>query len=150
MTETADLDRLVAFTVYGTAAPQGSKTVATSGGKSWVRDDNRAVEPWRNAVAAAAVEAMHGRPPFAGAARLEATFAFQRPRSHYRTGKHAGQLRPSAPVYCDRRPDLDKLLRAIGDALSGVVVTDDARVVEVAAAKVYGTPAAYIVVLELT
>lgn len=149
MTDTADPERLVSFTVYGVPAPQGSKTVANSGGKSWVRDDNPKTEPWRNAVAAQATEAMHGRAPFAGPTRLEATFAFARPRSHFRTGKHAGQLRPNAPVYCDRRPDLDKLLRAIGDALSGIVIADDARLVEVAAAKVYGSPAAYIAVLEL-
>lgn len=144
-----DPETVVSFTVHGTPIPQGSKTVAHGGGRSWVREDNRKIEPWRNDVAAAAVVAMRGRLPIAGAARLEATFAFDRPRSHFRTGRHAGQLRPGAPVYCDRRPDLDKLLRAIGDALSGIVVADDARLVEVAAAKVYGAPAAYIVVLEL-
>lgn len=41
-----------------------------------------------------------------------------------------------APVV---RPDLDHYLRALCDALSGVLVEDDAQIVTVTASKVYGT-----------
>src|SRR5262245_35874722 len=52
----------VTFEVHGVPQPQGSKTVARSrAGGSYVREDNPATLPWRNAVTAAAAEAMRGR-----------------------------------------------------------------------------------------
>jgi len=141
---------MIAFEVIGEPAPQGSKTIATSkSGGAWVRDDNRALEPWRNAVAAAAAEAMDGQQPLAGPLELEVIFVFARPKAHYRTGKRAGELKPSAPHYCSRRPDVDKLVRAIGDAITGHVVVDDAAIVRLRAEKHYGPPAAYVTVREL-
>lgn len=38
------------------------------------------------------------------------------------------------------KPDLDKLIRAIGDALTGTVLQDDSRIVAVQAWKEYGVP----------
>ena len=90
------------------------------------------------------------RPPLDGPLRLRAVFVFPRPATHFGTGRNAGRLKPSAPVYCRTRPDVDKLLRAIGDAITGVVFRDDARVVDVAAEKHYGAPpCAHIEVEEL-
>jgi Holliday junction resolvase RusA-like endonuclease len=37
-------------------------------------------------------------------------------------------------------PDLDKLIRAVLDALTGIVYLDDAQVVEIQATKSYGEP----------
>jgi Holliday junction resolvase RusA-like endonuclease len=111
-----------------------------------VREDNPRTGPWRNAVAAAAYDAMNGHPPLHGPLRLEVTFTFPRPKGHYRTGRHAGELRETAPAFCSTRPDLDKLLRALGDAITGIVVVDDAQVVVVDATKVYGSPGALITV----
>lgn len=139
----------VSFTVHGEPAPQGSKTVATGAGQSWVREDNRKTGPWRNAVAAAALEAMNGRAPIAGPVELDVVFVFARPKSHYRTGRYAGQLRPSAPHYCAKQPDVDKLVRAVGDAITGVVVVDDAAIVELRARKHFGPPAAHVTIREL-
>lgn len=143
---------VVAFTVHGEPAPQGSKTIATSAkGAAWVRDDNRKLEPWRNAVAAAAHAAMLELELSAlgGPVELEAVFVFSRPKTHYRTGKRAGELKPSAPHYVAKNPDLDKLVRAIGDALTGIVVVDDAAIVKLSAAKHFGSPGAYVTVREL-
>ena len=137
---------VVAFTVYGEPAPQGSKTVAKSKGKTWVREDNRKTEPWRNAVAAAAVEAMDGQAPIAGPVELEVIFVFARPKAHYRTGKRAGELKPSAPHYAAKQPDADKLVRAIGDAITGIVVVDDAAIVKLRAEKHFGSPGALVTV----
>jgi len=44
-------------------------------------------------------------------------------------------LRPDAPKYVARRPDLDKLLRGLLDALQGVLVRDDAQIVSIEACK---------------
>lgn len=139
----------VAFTVHGEPAPQGSKTVARSGDRSFVREDNPATEPWRNAVAAAAAEAMDGREPIGGPVRLDVAFVFARPRSHFGTGRNAGRLKPSAPHYAAKLPDVDKLVRALGDALTGIVLVDDSRIVVLAASKHYGSPAAHVSVSEL-
>lgn len=49
-------------------------------------------------------------------------------------GKRGAPHRP--PV----RPDLDKLARAVGDALTGVCYRDDAQVVNLCAAKYYVMP----------
>jgi Holliday junction resolvase RusA-like endonuclease len=137
------LGEVVAFVVDGEPAPQGSKTRLATGG---MREDNPATAPWRNAVATRAREAMAGRPPLAGPLELDVAFMFARPKGHYRTGRHAGQLKPNAPIYCDKRPDLDKLLRAVGDAIAGIVAVDDAAIVEVRARKAYGSPSAHIAV----
>jgi crossover junction endodeoxyribonuclease RusA len=137
----APLMRRVVFDVHGVPAPQGSKTVArTKSGRSFVRDDNPATAPWRSAVAAAAADATEGE-PLTGPVQLDVVFLFPRPRSHYRTN---GQLKPSAPFHCPKRPDLDKLLRALGDALSGVALVDDAQIVAVRASKSYGPARAVI------
>ena len=131
---------MIQFTVAGIPAPQGSK-VRTKWG---VREDNPATKPWRSAVAWEATAAMQGSEPLAGALELRVVFGFPRPKSHYRTGKHAGELKPDAPRYCITKPDTDKLLRAIGDAVTGICVRDDAQFVEISATKLYGSPRAEI------
>ena len=73
--------------------------------------------------------------------RVDALFVFPRPKSHYRTGRYADLLREDAPVWCATKPDADKLARAIGDALSGVLLRDDNLIVEWKIRKVYGDPA---------
>lgn len=135
----------VSFEVAGIAAPQGSKTRTKWG----VRESNDATRPWRSAVSWGATEAMQGREHLVGALALEVVFFFPRPKSHYRTGKHAGTLKDSAPRFHTSKPDVDKLVRAIGDSLSGIVMRDDSLIAEVVARKLYGSPRAAIRVLEL-
>ena len=48
-----------------------------------------------------------------------------------------------------RRPDLDKLQRAVLDALTGVLFSDDGQVVQLAAVKQYGQPGVHIVAEQL-
>jgi Holliday junction resolvase RusA-like endonuclease len=142
---------LVEFRVAGLPQPQGSKTIGrTRTGNTYLREDNPHLRSWRADVAVAALDAMtvgddiRRQAPHPGPVRLEATFVFPRPRHHYRTGRNAGQLRPSAPIHCDKRPDLDKLVRALGDALTGIVLVDDAQVAELAASKCYGAPGCHV------
>jgi Holliday junction resolvase RusA-like endonuclease len=58
--------------------------------------------------------------------RLWLTFQFVRPKS--------AKNRPLMVV----KPDLDKLVRGVCDALTGVIYHDDAQVVEIIASKRYG------------
>lgn len=124
----------VRFVAYGTPAPQGSKA-------KWGAEDNPRTRPWRHAVATAAAEALpEGFELTHGPVEVIVTFFFKRPQSHYRTGRHAGELKPGAPNVCTSGYDLDKLQRAIGDALQGVVLRDDKQIVHWAPWKLYGTP----------
>lgn len=127
----------LSFTVLGTPAPQGSKVRTRFG----MREDNPATKPWRQDVAWQAREAYGAEDPYDGPVHVTCLFVFARPKAHYRTGKHAGELRPDAPAWCDRKPDADKLARAIGDALSSIVVRDDSRIVAWSIEKRYGAPA---------
>ena len=69
---------------------------------------------------------------------VEAYVMFERPKAHYRAGEKAKGLKASAPGLPTGRPDLDKLLRTILDALTGVAWADDSQVVSIEAAKIYG------------
>ena len=122
--------------LWGTApAPQGSKN-------PWGGEANKNTKPWREAVASEAARVMseRGIAPLDGPVGLSIEFVFPRPKSHYRSN---GELKPLAPKYKDSKPDLDKLLRAVGDALTSVAVRDDARIATLATAKLYTVPDVY-------
>jgi Holliday junction resolvase RusA-like endonuclease len=65
-------------------------------------------------------------------------FRFPRHNSHFGTGKNVGKLKASAPKFVAVKPDVDKLIRAVLDALTDAgVFRDDSRVVQVSATKIY-------------
>jgi len=71
---------------------------------------------------------------------VDVSFVYARPKGHYRTGRNAAMLRDSAPLFKASAPDLDKLQRALGDALTQAgIVRDDALIVEWSARKLWGT-----------
>ena len=134
--------RDVTFTVPGAPVPGGSKKVIPRAGLRYpltvasakhllglvlVIDDNDRTKQWKKAVRQAAVFSFNGQPPLFGPLRLDVRFQLPRPKAHFTT---AGVLRESAPVFPTKRPDATKLLRAVEDALTGVVWLDDAQVVE--------------------
>lgn len=133
---------MIELIVHGIPAPQGSKTRTRWG----MREDNPNTKPWRAAVAAEAASVVNGQEPLTGPLELAALFYFPRPKSHYRTGKHADELKPNAPDYCATKPDADKLIRAAADAMSGIVYRDDSQLVRISARKLYGQPRAVLVV----
>lgn len=66
---------------------------------------------------------------------MDLTFTFERPKSHV---KRNGDLRSGYSEYHVQRPDVDKLCRAILDALTGVVYHDDSQVISLSAVKQWG------------
>ena len=126
----------VVLTVTGTPAPQGSKR-HVGGGR--MVEMSRNVKPWREAVKAAALESGCGL--LYGPVRVDVTFYLKRPAGHYGTGRNAGTLKGSAPRHPKVKPDIDKLARSTLDGLTGVLLADDAQVIQLAAAKKYA-PAA--------
>ena len=127
----------ICFFAAGRPAAQGSKR-HVGGGR--LIESSRQVGPWREIVRQAAIEAMAGRPPIEGPVYLVQVFALPRPKSHYGTGRNSGRVKRGAPSRPPVRPDLDKLARAVGDALTGVCYHDDAQIVNLRAAKYYVTP----------
>lgn len=95
--------------------------------KGWKRaiitNDNTKSKPWEATVRAEASACC----AFLGgdvAVVVAAEFVFPRPKSHF--GKNG--LRPSAPRRMKKKPDIDKILRVVLDALTGVVYADDSQV----------------------
>jgi len=78
--------------------------------------DPSTAEGWKTAIAAAA-KAHCPFPAWTGPVALSTTFIFPRPKSHFRTGRLAGILRPDAPKYHTGKPDRDNLEKAVMDAL---------------------------------
>lgn len=103
------------FTVPGHAAPQGSKRHI---GNGQMIESSREVGPWRERVALAARAATTQM--FTGAVVVRIDFVLRRPLS---TPK-----RSTPPAI--KKPDVDKLARAVLDALTDVLLDDDSRVVE--------------------
>jgi crossover junction endodeoxyribonuclease RusA len=118
---------MIAFTVRGLPVPQGSTRAFVRGGRPIVTSDAKGLGVWRTAIASEARFAMGGLPMLRGPVRVQVEFELPRPAS-----------RPKRDRWPDRRPDLDKLVRACLDSLTGVVVADDSQVVRLAASKIYG------------
>ena len=127
---------LLTCIIPGTPQQQGSKR--NVGGNRFI-EANKNLAPWRADAIAYLQAEWRGRGPITEPVSVDVAFNFARPASHYGTGRHLGVLKPSAPYYKASAPDLDKLQRALGDALTQAgILRDDALIVAWDAAKVYG------------
>ena len=97
-------------------------------------DDSKKSRPWKTQVAQHAGEAMAGRDLFQGPLHLTLRFYVQRPQGHY----GARGLKPSAPTWPAKKPDCTKLLRAVEDAMQGVIYRNDSQIVGQVVTKEYG------------
>lgn len=129
--------RFIKFTVIGKPSQVGSKRAFVAGMKSgnpravMVNDNSERQKQWYNAVAQRAAQEMEMVPQFTGPLRLGVIFFFKRPKSHYYQSKRRfGELKDDAPKCYYKKPDLDKLMRNLKDALTSVVWRDDAQVCE--------------------
>jgi Holliday junction resolvase RusA-like endonuclease len=135
------LPRELRFVVVGLAQTKGSArsfVITPKGGgkpRAIVTNDNPKAKSWQTTIAnCAALElgrAEHRGLHFAGAVALAVTFYLPRPKK-FLIRKYAG-----VPVPHITRPDTDKCLRVVKDALSRVVWNDDAQVTDVVARKRY-------------
>lgn len=129
--------------VPGVPAPQGSKRYLgrSKAGKVRMMESSKRAAPWRADVRAKAEAIMDGLEPSPHAIVISARFIFTRPKDHYGTGRNAGVLKERAPRAPIVPPDLDKLERAVLDALTGIAYHDDKQVVAMNTAKEYGNVA---------
>ena len=128
------------FTVYGSPTPQGNKTRNRYGA---IYDKTKGLDDWRAAVARAAID--EGSPMLTGPVAVSLQFVLERPKGHWGTGRNLGVLKASAAPFPATRPDIDKLTRAVLDAMTQAkVYEDDGKVVRLKVTKVYagwGKPA---------
>ena len=135
----------ITFMVLGEPTPEGStrayyiksldRTVTT-------HQNKKGLQAWRNRIATEAQRALEGREwtcDTASAYAVSVEFVLSRP--------------PSVPIHKRLRPtvkpDIDKLVRAINDALTGILFVDDCQVVSMTMSKEYGNekrPGAYVAV----
>jgi crossover junction endodeoxyribonuclease RusA len=122
-----------------TPIPQGSVTaVPRKAGEPSVRYSNKeALTHWRNMIRTKARR--QGAEPHVGPMVVTCVFGMPRPKSHLhlRGGRYV--IRPEyISAVPDVVPDIDKLIRAVLDSLTGVCYLDDKQVVSVHARKEYG------------
>lgn len=127
----------VEFFVPGTPVPQGSMVpfICAGTGKARTKATNKEkLNPWRTTVSLFARGAW--KKPINSPVRVSLRFVINRKKS---------VKRPVPSV----KPDIDKLVRAVLDGMTGVVFDDDARVVGLEATKEYGpTPGVHVSVCE--
>jgi len=112
----------IAFRVEGKPIQQGSMRAFNN---RVVHNKTKELMAWRGEVAKAAHRA--GCTPIQGPIAIAMRFTYEKPKSVKREF-------PTVP------PDLDKQIRSILDALTGVAYGDDSQVTQIRASKEYGPP----------
>jgi len=118
------MSKTYSFFVEGIPVTQGSKCLGrTKTGRNYMRDVNGTrLRDWRNTIAKTAIarkiECLTGP--------VELWCHFYLPR-----GKTVKREHPTV------KPDLDKLMRAVGDALTNIAWADDAQIIDHHSSKRY-------------
>ena len=112
----------IEFFVPGKPAPQGSKKHV---GRGILVEASKELGPWRERVALVAWDYAESIIPKPNEVDVALEFIMPRPASAPKTKK----------ALASKRPDLDKLTRAILDALTNVIFEDDSQVVHIDATK---------------
>lgn len=116
------------ITVLGRPAPQGSKRLGKFGG---MREDNPRTKPWREAIKAVCEHPTLGVGDdfvlWDGPLCAEMTLFFEPPKS-----AKLGSFPDTRSTY-----DCDKLARAVDDGITGLIIVDDSRIVDLIVRKRY-------------
>ena len=126
----------LSFFVTGTPAGQPRVKATAFGGHARVytptmvvKDGFKREHPataWKRAVrdTASAEWAKAGLPPvkWSGPLCVNLTFYLPRPKSHYQSN---GALKPTAPMWCEQKPDRDNADKAVLDALTDMGLWGD-------------------------
>jgi len=111
--------------VFGYPVPQGRPRFARAGRFVSTYDPPESLD-WKRTVQAQVIAAGPGA-PMEGPLALRLVFILLRPKSI-----------PKKRLFPTVKPDVDNLVKAIKDAMSGVVYRDDAQIVVLYGAKEYG------------
>lgn len=129
--DSRDLAQPITVVFPGLPVPKGRPRVGRAG---------RVFTPaktrhWELVAGLAARAEMRGRAPFTGPCHVSVLIELPIPSSwstKKKTAAIVGDVRPTS------RPDLDNFVKSILDVLNGIVILDDAQVVELQASKRYG------------
>ena len=126
--------------VAGLPVPQGSTRAFSRGGRVHTTNDpSGRIERWRGDIRTA-VRDVAPAAPASDPVAMRMSFRMPRPQNHYlpaNARRPKPELRLDAPHWVPSGADVDKLARAVLDALTGVVYVDDSQVVSIVAAKRY-------------
>ena len=111
---------MIEFFVEGTPVPQGSMKYIGNG--RMIHSRQAELATWRALIAHKAKET--GIWVTEEPVRLELVFHLRKPKT----------VKREFPTVA---PDLDKLIRAVGDALHNVAYLDDSQIIDISAKKVY-------------
>ena len=123
------------FVAYGTPQPQGSAKAFVRGNRAYITSANPKMRPYRHTLTQVATEVLqrHNIPtplcPRPEAVEVSVLWTLAKPKST-----------PKRVVHPTKKPDVDKLLRAVLDSLTGVAYEDDSQVVRGSIEKEYGSP----------
>jgi crossover junction endodeoxyribonuclease RusA len=122
----------ISFQVVGNPTPKGSLTRMPNGAMlpAGTAASRKRFSEWRTDIRDAALVAMGERNPSHSPIRMTCEFALPYPTSSVR--KYQMGWLPAV-----KKPDVDKLLRALMDGLTRVVWHDDSQVIYVTVNKVY-------------
>lgn len=126
----------VTFVVFGAPATKGSTVSFMSRRGVITKADCKGLGAWTQAVGWAARAARVSLAPKGAPVKINAVFQFVRP------ARAQGRAAPTV------KPDLDKLARALLDALTGVAYVDDSQVVQLQLWKLYGAEARTTVIVK--
>lgn len=113
--------------VAGVPSPQGSKNAFKRGSKIVLVESSKALPEWRRRLVEAfkPFEGLTTQPGYENGATVTVEFYLPRPKS----------VKRNLPI---TKPDLDKLIRSVGDALEIAGVIDgDSKIVQWSARKYY-------------
>lgn len=119
------------FRVEGKPIPQGSMKVING---RVLHAQGSALVYWRTAIAMECQKVL--KTPYTGAVEVRMDFLLEKPKSVNRT-------------YPAKYPDLDKLIRAVLDGITGSGVVDDGQVVNIRASKRYGRPSVVVEIVPM-
>jgi len=140
---------MITFQVQGNPVAQPRPRRSVRGG---VYTPAKGIKAWRTRIAIAARQ--QKIKTIQGPIILNLMFFMPRPKSHFRTGRHAAVLKDSSPLRHIQTPDIDNLAKAVMDALSKAQVWgDDSQVTVLNSAKYWATkrePGVKITITEAT
>lgn len=122
--------KAIHFTVFGIPQTKGSTRMWKAPNMKFpvITNTNKKNKPWAQTVSAMAQQHRQDGCPFNGPIRVRLVFRMPIPKS----------IPKRRPSFMTKRPDLDKMIRSVKDALTGVLYRDDNQVVCVEAHKTYG------------
>ena len=131
---------IIEFFVPGIPKTAGSKRafINKKTGRPIITDDCKTGKDWKADIKAFALKVFKDN-PHRGPVIIEMRFIFGRPGYHYGIGRNAGTLKPQyALVQHTKKPDIDKLSRAVLDGLTGIIWHDDSQIYKKLCIKTYG------------